>query len=53
MLSRSNLLEVDRSNNQSHDRSNFDVNRFYDSAHRTSIARMTFFEIQIGRFLFT
>ena len=45
------LLEIDRWNDQSSDRSNFAVNRFYNSAHCTSIARMTFFEFKIGRFL--
>ena len=44
------LLEIDRSNDQSSDRSNFAADHFYNSAHCTSIARMTFFEFQIGRF---
>ena len=37
------LLEIDRSNDQSSDRTNFAVHRFYFSAHCTSIAGMTFF----------
>ena len=37
------LLEIDRSNDQSSDRSNFAVDRFYYSAHCTSIAGMNFF----------
>ena len=36
------LLEIDRSNDQSSDRSNFAVDRLYYSAHCTSIAGMTF-----------
>ena len=32
-------------------RSNFAVDRFYNSTLCTSIARMTFFEFHIGRFL--
>ena len=44
------LLEIDRSNDQSSDRSNFAVDRFYNSAHCTSIAGINYFEFQIGRF---
>ena len=45
------LLEIDRSNDQSSDRSNFAVDRYDYSAHCTSIAGINFFFFRLVVFL--